>query len=263
MHIPKGYPSDLTDGQWNEIKEMVPSPKTGGRPPKHTRRVIVNAILYLKKTGCQWRQLPNDYPPDQTVFHSFALWSRLNIWKHIHDRIRERVRCLAGRKPAPTAALLDSQSVKHADQSESIGYDAGKKIKGRKRHLLVDTLGLVLALQVTAASVQDRDGGRTLIEKCWFLFGRLQIIWADSGYQGAWLAWVKNLRPYGKLRVEIVKRSDKPGFQLARKRWIIERTFSWLFKSRRLCRDYERNTTHSEAMIYISMTHLMLRRIAK
>jgi len=175
-------------------------------------------------------------------------------------------RARAGRqkKTSPTAAILDSQSVKTAEQGGVSGYDAGKKIKGRKRHLLVDTLGLLLGVCVTSAAVQDRDGARELLRKVWFIFGRLQVIWADGGYAGQLLGWVKALRPWGKLHLEIVKRSDTAkGFALVRKRWIVERTFAWLYQRRRLVRDYERRTDHSEAFIYIAMIGLMTKRLAR
>jgi putative transposase len=255
------YASNLSDPQWQQIEKLVPAAKPGGRPLKHARRTIVDAILYVVKTGCQWHLLPKDFPPYKTVFYYFAKWNREGLWRFIHERLRGEARRKAGRRAAPSAAILDSQSVKHADSSTEIGYDAGKKIKGRKRHLLVDTMGFVLALLVTGADVQDRDGAKRLLSQCWFLFGRLQIIWADSGYLGQLVGWVKSLRPFGKLRLEVVARPAGRGFQLVRKRWIVERTFSWLYKSRRLCRDYEHLPKHSEAMIYIAMTHLMLRRI--
>jgi len=261
MHSPKSYSTSLTDQQWKLIEKLVPAPKPGGRPAKHPRRCLVDAMLYVVKTGCQWHLLPKDFPPYKTVFHYYAQWTKAGLWRCIHDGLRERVRRQAGRRASPRAAILDSQSVKHADAREQIGYDAGKKIKGRKRHLLVDTMGRILALLVTGADVQDRDGAKMLLSQCWFLFGRLQVIWADSGYLGRLVTWVKNLRPFGKLHLEVVARAPGRGFQLVRKRWSVERTFSWLYKSKRLCRDYERKPQHSEAMIYLSMIHLMLRRL--
>ena len=175
------------------------------------------------------------------------------------------MRVAEGRKPSPTAAVLDSQSVKGAEQGgETVGYDAGKKIGGRKRHLLVDTLGMILGVKVTPANVQDRDGAVLLLASLYLLFARLQVIWADGGYAGTLVAWVKGLRPFGKLHLDIVRRSDDAkGFQLVRKRWIVERTFSWLYKCRRLSRDYEKRPDHSESHIYLCMSRLMLKRLAK
>ena len=164
---------------------------------------------------------------------------------------------------APTAAIIDSQSVKTPDPAGESGYDAGKKIKGRKRHVAVDALGLILTMVITSAAVQDRDAAKTLLKTLMGLFGRLQIIWADGGYLGSLVQWVKGLRPFGKLHLEIVRRCDRSeGFKVLPKRWIMERTFGWLIKSRRLCRDYEVRLDHSEAMIRICMIRLMVRRLA-
>jgi putative transposase len=180
----------------------------------------------------------------------------------MHDTLRDCLRKTEKGKVAPTAAIVDSQSVKTADQAGERGYDAGKKIKGRKRHIAVDTLGLLLAIQITTASTQDRDAAKSLIQLLVAMFGRLQIIWADGGYLGALVQWVKQLRPFGKLHLEIVRRTGK-GFRVLPKRWIVERTFAWLYKSRRLCRDYEVRLDHSEAMIRICMIRLMIRRLAR
>jgi len=264
---PTCYPTDLADEEWNQIKSLVPVPKSGkgkrGRPVENDRRSLVNAVFYVVKSGCAWRLLPSDFPHWQTVYGYYRQWSQDWTWTFIHDTLRDWLRKTEGRNVAPTAAIVDSQSVKTPDQAGERGYDAGKKIKGRKRHLAVDSLGLILAILITSAAVQDRDAAKPLIRGLVDLFGRLQIIWADGGYLGKLVHWVKQLRPYGKLKLEIVRRCDRAkGFQVLPKRWIVERTFGWLYKSRRLCRDYEVRLDHSEAMIRICMIRLMVRRLA-
>jgi len=264
---PTCYPSDLTDEEWDQIKSLVPAPKSGrgkrGRPPKLDRRCLLNAIFYVVRSGCAWRLLPHDFGPWSTVYGYFRVWSQDWTWTFIHDVLRDCVRKDEGRAVAPTAAIVDSQSVKTPDQAGARGYDAGKKVSGRKRHLAVDCLGLILALMITPAAVQDRDAARPLIGALVEMFSRLQIIWADGGYLGALVNWVKQLRPFGKLRLEIVRRCDRlRGFHVLPKRWIVERTFGWLVKSRRLCRDYEVRLDHSESMIRICMIRIMLKRLA-
>src|SRR5881394_1215071 len=265
---PIRYPSDLSDEQWNQISSLVPAPKSGkgkpGRPIQLDRRTLINAIFYVVRSGCAWRLLPKDFGPWQTVYGYFRVWSQDWTWTFIHDTLRDWLRKTEERKVAPTAAIVDSQSVKTPDQAGERGYDAGKKIKGRKRHLAVDSLGLILAMRITSAAVQDRDAAKSLIPRMTSMYQRVQVIWADGGYLGALVQWVKQLRPFGKLRLEIVRRCDQTkGFKVLPKRWIVERTFGWLYKSRRLCRDYEVRLDHSEAMIRICMIRLMLKRLAK
>lgn len=265
---PTRYPTDLTDEEWNQIETLVPAPKSGkgkrGRPVELDRRSLVDAIFYVVRAGCAWRLLPTDFGPWQTVYGYFRRWSQDWTWTFIHDTLRDWLRKTEGRNVAPTAAIVDSQSVKTPDQAGERGYDAGKKIKGRKRHLAVDSLGLILGLMITTAAVQDRDAAKTLIQGLVDLFGRLQIIWADGGYLGKLVQWVKQLRPHGKLKLEIVRRCDGvKGFRVLPKRWIVERTFGWFYKSRRLCRDYEVRLDHSEAMLRLCMIRIMVRRLAK
>ena len=261
------YPTDLTDEEWNQIQSLVPKSKSGrgkrGRPLELDRRTLLNAICYEVRSGCAWRLLPKDFGPWQTVYGYFRQWSQDWTWTFIHDTLRDWLRKTEGRKVAPTAAIIDSQSVKTPDQAGESGYDAGKKIKGRKRHVAVDTLGLVLAIMITSAAIQDRDAAKRLIGTLVKWFGRLQIIWADGGYLGTLVQWVKQLRPFGRLHLEIVRRCDRvKGFKVLPKRWIVERIFGWFYKSRRLRTDYEVRLDHSEAMIRICMIRIMVRRLA-
>lgn len=204
--------------------------------------------------------LPHDFPAWQTVYHYFRTWRKDGTWKGIHDALRRDVRVQAGREPEPSAAIIDSQSVKTTEKGGIHGYDAGKKINGRKRHILVDTMGLILAVVVHAANVQDRDGAKLVLEKVKYLLPRLCLIWADGGYAGQLIDWVLSTCSW---LIEIVKRStDVKGFYVLPHRWIVERTFAWIGRYRRLSKEYEYLTETSEAMIYAAMIRLMVRRLA-
>jgi len=257
------YPSDLTDAQWEILRWLLPKAKRRGRRPRD-RRLILDGIFYVLRTGCGWAYAPVEYGPWKTLYDVFRRLTRLGVWQRLHDALRARVRQAAGKTPQPTAAVLDSQSVKTAEQGGLSGYDAGKKVKGRKRTILVDTLGLLLAVRVASAAEQDRDAARPFLERVLAWWVRLQTIFADGGYAGTLVAWVKAQRPRGGLHLEIVRKTaGQVGFAVLPKRWVVERTFGWLLKQRRLTRDYERHTTHSEAFIYIAMLRLMLNRLAK
>ena len=255
------FDSNLTEAQWAFLKPMLPKPSKRGRPPTDRRR-IVDAILYVIKGGIQWRLLPTTFPPWKTVYHIFRKWTLDHTWEALNAQLRAHVRKSHGKRSRPTAAILDSQSVKSDAHGGAVGYDAAKQIKGRKRHLLVDTLGLVLGILVTPASTPERDGAQALLTRVLGWFTWLRLLWVDGGYSGELFAqWVKGLRP--KLAVEVVKRSDDvKGFVVLPRRWVVERTFGWLMRQRRLVRDYETSETSAEAWVYIAMIRIQLRRLA-
>ncbi len=253
--------SSLTDAQWDYLKPMLPKPAKRGRPPTDLRPVV-EAIFYVVKGGIPWRYLPAGFPPWQTIYGLFRRWKRNHFWAVLNDALRILARKAQPRRRQPTAAILDSQSVKSAGHGGEVGYDAAKRVKGRKRHLLVDTLGLVLGVAVTPANVTERDGAKAVLRRALKWFTWLRLLWVDGGYTGAAFAnWVNARRP--KLTVEVVKRSDDVrGFKVRPRRWVVERTFGWLLHHRRLVRDYETTIASAEAFIYIAMIRIQLRRLA-
>ena len=257
------YPSDLDDSQWQLLQPLLPAPAKRGRPRQRDLREILNGIFYLLRSGCAWRLLPKEFGPWSTVHDYYRRWRRQGVWEQVHHTLRQKGRAAAGRTAEPSGAILDSQSIKTGDQACASGYDAGKKIEGRKRHVVVDTLGLLLRVMVGPANVQDRDGARPLLLAVLGGFDGLRKIWADSGYAGALVQWFQEQTGRRDCGLEIVRRLEGvSGFHVLPKRWIVERTLGWLVKSRRLARDYETAAQSSEAMIYLTMIRLMLKRLA-
>ena len=257
----KAYRSDLTDEQWHLLAPLLPPPVPAGAARTTDLREVVNAVLYRLHNGCAWHALPHDFPPDGTVRDYFHRWRRDGTWERLNDVLRRQVRLAEGRDAEPSAGILDSQSAKGTRTSGTKGFDAGKKVKGTKRHLLVDALGLLLCVVVHAANIQDRDGAKVLLGKAKGLFPTLRLLWADGGYAGKLVAWVASVCGWV---LQIVKRSDAAkGWVLLPRRWVVERTFGWLSQCRALARDYDYHPETSEALIHVAMVHLMLRRLAR
>ncbi len=259
------YPTDLTDTQWAVLDPLLPDPAwlagRGGRREKHCRRIIVDAILYVVDNGIKWRALPADFPPWPTVYKRFSAWEKTGTTQCLLDGLRDRARLAAGQTPAPSAAIIDSQSVRAAEtvSRATRGYDAGKKVQGRKRHIVVDTAGFLLAVLVTPASTQDRVAARYLLRRlCSTVGNRLRLIWADGGYTGTLLAWA---RAALGLIVQIVQRPDLSRFTVLPRRWVVERTLAWITRHRRCVRDYERLRHHHEAMVRWAMIRITSRRL--
>jgi transposase len=256
------YPSDLTDEQWEIIEPMLPLPKWLGRQEKHSRRAIVDAILYVVRTGCSWRQLPVDFPPWPTVYWHFNRFNDRGVTERILDELREAVRIAHDRDPEPSAGIIDSQSVRGADTvgAGSRGYDAGKKVNGRKRFIVTDTLGLLVTVWVLAACWQDRDGGKGALLAA-VAATPIRHVFADQGFAGRLVGWAKAMLG---LTVEIVRKPvDQKGFVVHPRRWVVERAFGWLMAHRRLVRDYERRPETSEHMIRWAAINQMLRRLTR
>ncbi|MET8537805.1 IS5 family transposase [Streptomyces sp. NPDC005065] len=263
----RAYGTDMADAEWGEVRDALPVPAwlegRGGQPEAYCHRQMIDAIFYVVDNGIKWRAMPADFPPWDRVYAFLRRWRERGLIAELHDRLRGKVREEEGRSPEPTAGIIDSQSVKGAATvaAASRGYDGGKKINGRKRHVVTDCLGLLLVVMVTAASVTDRDAARLLLPRLRTRFTKISLVWADGGYTGELVSWAKRKL---QLTLQIVKRTDDmEGFVVLPRRWMVERTLGWLLNSRRLARDYESRCDTAEAMVHWSMIRLMTRQLAR
>ncbi|SEE75381.1 Transposase [Rhizobiales bacterium GAS191] len=256
------YASDLTDAEWTLIEPFLPTASKVGRPRKTDLRLVVEAILYMASTGCQWRAIPKDFPPYSTVQGYFYAWSHEGLLAHINHMLVMALREMVGREASPTAGVIDSQSVKTAECGGPRGFDAGKKLNGRKRHIVTDTEGHLVGVQVHPADIQDRDGAPDLLASIRSLYPWLRHVFADGGYAGDKLR--DAMTTLGQWTFEIIKRSDTAkGFELLPRRWVVERTFAWLGRCRRLAKDFEASIESAVAWILIAHIRRLTRRLGR
>jgi putative transposase len=256
------YASDLTDREWQLVARLLPKPKRMGRPREVDLRVVINAMLYILATGCQWRALPKDFPPFTTVQYYFYNWRDTQLWRRINRALVERARRAVGRKPTPSAGVIDSQTVKTTESGGPRGFDPAKRMKGRKRHLVTDTEGSLLVVQVHPADVQDNHGAVPLLKAARRAFRRLRHLFADRVYRGPKL--LNAISDVGKWTIEVVTRTESVGsFKPEPRRWVIERTFAWFGRCRRLAKDFEKTIASAEAWIMMASIRVLSRRLAR